>query len=106
MRVTRVYFIAPLEYFSKSCMSVDNFTRILHAINARVMSLYMLVYVRACMHVITHARYNAHTFMLGISIVTSNSIQCASARDNTANVHVCDIVCTQLKDGPFMIDCV
>ena len=42
MRVTRVCFVAPLEYFSKSCVSVDNCTRISRAIHARVTSPYML----------------------------------------------------------------
>ena len=41
VRVTRVCFVAPLEYFSKSCVSVDNCTGILRAIHARVTSPYM-----------------------------------------------------------------
>ena len=47
VRVTRVYFVAPLEYFSKSCVSVDNCTRISRAIHARVTSPNMLAYIRA-----------------------------------------------------------
>ena len=49
VRVTRVCFIAPLEYFSKSCVSVDNCTGISRAIHAPVTSLYMLAYVCMCM---------------------------------------------------------
>ena len=41
VRVTRVCFVARLEYFSKSCVSVDNCTRISRAIHARVTSPYM-----------------------------------------------------------------
>ena len=41
VRVTRMCFVAPLEYFSKSCVSVDNCTRISRAIHARVTSPYM-----------------------------------------------------------------
>ena len=49
VRVTRVCFVAPLEYFSKSCVSVDNCTGISRAIHAPVTSPYMLAYVRTCM---------------------------------------------------------
>ena len=41
VRVTRACFVAPLEYFSKSCVSVDNCTRISRAIHARLTSPYM-----------------------------------------------------------------
>ena len=51
-----MYFVAPLEYFSKSYVSVDNCMRISHVIHARVMSPYMLAYARACMHVTMYAR--------------------------------------------------
>ena len=47
VQLTRVYFVAPLEYFSKSCVSVDNCTRILRAIHARVTLPNMLAYIRA-----------------------------------------------------------
>ena len=56
MQVTRECFIAPLEYFSKSCVPVDNCTRISRAIHARVMSPYMLAYIRACTDVAMHTR--------------------------------------------------
>ena len=55
VRVTRAYFVTPLEYFSKSCVSVDNCTRISRAIHARVKSPNMLAYVRAWTHVTMHA---------------------------------------------------
>ena len=54
VRVTRVYFVAPLEYFSKSCVSVENCTRILRAIHARMTSPNMLAYVRSWTHVTIH----------------------------------------------------
>ena len=50
VQVTHVLFRSSLEYFSKSCVFVDNCTRILLAIHGRVMSPDMLVYVRACTH--------------------------------------------------------
>ena len=56
VRVTRIYFVAPLKYFSKSCVSVDNCMRISHAIHAHVTLPNMLTYVRACTHVTMHAR--------------------------------------------------
>ena len=58
VQVTRVYFVAPLEYFSKSSVSVDNCTRISRAIHAHVTSPNMLAYVRACTHVtmLAHSR--------------------------------------------------
>ena len=55
VRVTRMYFVAPLEYFSKSCVSVDNCTRISQAIHARMTSPNMLAYVHAWTHVTMHA---------------------------------------------------
>ena len=58
VRVTRVYFVAPLEYFSNSCVSVDNCMRISRAIHARMTSPNMLTYVRMCMD----AHYNPRTF--------------------------------------------
>ena len=54
--VTRMYFVAPLEYFSKSCVSVDIGTGVSRAIYARVTSPYMLADVRAFVHVTMHAR--------------------------------------------------
>ena len=51
VRVTRVCFIAPLEYFSTSCVSVDNCMRISCAIHTHVTLPYMLAYVHACTHV-------------------------------------------------------
>ena len=53
------------------------------------------VALHACVCTCMHTRYNAHT--LGISIATSNSVQCASARDNNANMHVCDMYLHNLK---------
>ena len=44
-----------------------------------------------------HACYNACTLTLGISIATSNSVQCGSARDDNANVHVCGMYVHDLK---------
>ena len=80
--VTHVYFITPLEYFSKLCVSVDNCTRISRAIHARVMSPNILAYVRACTHVTMHA-HSRKEFRS-----PSNSVQCASVRDDNPNVHV------------------
>ena len=56
-----MYFVAPLEYFSKSCVSVDIFTGILRAIHAHVTSPYMLANVLharmlQCTHVTMHER--------------------------------------------------
>ena len=48
------------------------------------------VALHARVHTCMHARYNACMLTLGISIAMSNSVQCASARDNNANVHVRD----------------
>ena len=56
VQVTCMYFVAPLEYFSKSCVSVDNCTRILRAIHAHVTSPNMLAYVRACTHITMYGR--------------------------------------------------
>ena len=42
VRMTRVCFVAPLKYFSKNFVSVDNCMRILHAIHACLTSPYML----------------------------------------------------------------
>ena len=50
-----VCFVAPLKYFPKLCMSVDNCTRILHAIHAHVTSPYIFAYIRAYTHVTMHA---------------------------------------------------
>ena len=55
VQVTRMYFVAPLEYFSKSCVSVENCTRISQAIHARMTSPNMLAYVRAWTHITIHA---------------------------------------------------
>ena len=53
VRVTRVCFVAPLEYFSKSCVSVDNCTGISRAIHAPVTSPYLLECVRTYVHAST-----------------------------------------------------
>ena len=62
MWVTRVCFVAPAKYFSKSCMSVGNCTTISHAIHACVMSPYMPAYVRACTHTLQCTHANVRNF--------------------------------------------
>ena len=49
------YLVATLEYFSKSCVSVDNCTRISQAIHAHVTWPNMLANVRGWTHVTMHA---------------------------------------------------
>ena len=102
--VTRVYFVAPLEYFSKSCVSVDNCTRILRAIHARVMSPSMLAYVRACTHVTMHARSRKEFRSPRVTLFSmqthETTILTCTGRAHSSNL------CARFKDGPFMIDCV
>ena len=56
VQVTCMYFVAPLEFFSKSSVSVDNCTRMSQAMHAHVTLPNMLAYVRACTHVTMFAR--------------------------------------------------
>ena len=88
-----MYFVAPLEYFSKSCMSVDNCTRVSRAIHARVTSPNMLAYVHASTHVTMHARSRKE---FRSPRVTQFSVQ----------AHKTTILRARFKVGSFMIDCV
>ena len=91
VRVTSVCFVAPLEYFSKLCVSVDNCTIIWRAIHTCDVALHSRVCT--CMH----ACYNARMLTLAILIATSNSVLCASAQDDNANMHVHDTYVHGLK---------